>query len=345
MACAFTAVLFALMLAFTLESEPAHAATFATNNSGKTSYFCASNRIYRFNAKTGKAKKIRTFKNTFNVSDVRCYRGYPYFTLNKYAGTAYTENYIYRMKTNGKKLKKLATGRSPFIRSGKIYYTAQRRTTADASYVTVNKGAAVMTTAGKKKKTLVKMADGAKMVLSNSKLYIQHSDNRNPVYEYSLKGKRLRTIMIYSTSGASPMLEASDNKYLYFVDYYHNEVRVLTAGKTKTSRIWKIPSFDIKTSQDYTFCGAAGGYAFKSRSKYSSTTYSGSVLWMRKPYSNKTYKIKGMPKMKPVRVLAKNGKWLIIEFAKVGRNGNNTYVSRITTSGKKYKALASYFKS
>lgn len=83
--------------------------------SGKMVYCATGSGVYKVNVKTKGKKKLC---GGYNVGCLKLYKGYLYFTNTADSGASN----IWRVKTNGKKKKKLANGGRYAIKGKRIYY-------------------------------------------------------------------------------------------------------------------------------------------------------------------------------------------------------------------------------
>lgn len=121
-----TALVLVLSLAFATSVGAAIRPSFACK-SGKAIYFAfnsgtSSTGIKKLSTKTGKVKKVfnrKKIKKSVAYNDVSAKGKYVFFTAS--IGKS-TNTYIYRVKKDGKKIKKLAAGRNLVIIGNRIYY-------------------------------------------------------------------------------------------------------------------------------------------------------------------------------------------------------------------------------
>lgn len=332
--------LLALAAAWAL-TQPVHASTkFATESQGRYSYFKIVNAVWRLDGKTGKTKKIKTIKSASSLDDFRVYGKYVYFTVNKHPGTDDVCNYIYRMKTNGKSLKKLAVGSSPYVRNGKIYYVGEKTQKQYGTTVTRKKGVYVMKTSGKSKKRLIRDSNFRSFAVASNRIFLSYYSGY--FSEYSLKGKYSGidrpmpegvTTLEGTKSGLFAMSNAANGVVRYVTYPYLRSYTDIWYGLNSGN-----PSREP--------IGVRGGYAFVCDRYFrpvNGTYRLYGTMRMQKP-GKKAVKVRAFTNLCPQDVLAKNGKWIVFRVY-LNSPKKNAGVAKIKTNGKGYKILKTYFRS
>lgn len=165
--------------------------TVEDNNNGKYSYVAKLSTIYKVNMEKRTFKKIKTLKGVTDVSDISYYGGYLYFTENRYKGSDMSCDSIYRMKTNGKSLKKLATGSQPVIMGKKIYYVATVKHGSGGDAYTTPTGISRMSLSGKSKKKLLVNDKVTNLACASGRIRYKTSDDIYSVKTLKPDGTKL----------------------------------------------------------------------------------------------------------------------------------------------------------
>lgn len=204
--------------------------------SGKYVYYNIYNKLYRFDTTTRKTKLVKKLKG-FSMSAINIYKGKFYMTVNKYMGTAYTEEYIYRMNKNGSGLKKLAKGRNCMVVDDAVYYI---KTKIDKKYDgDISVAICKMKLNGSGKKTLWNQGEiWGGMYVSGGRIYFSSGEKI-----YSMKKDGSDCIVDYEP-GSNRSLLGSAGGYYYYIDrgsynnyVYRKKVSILMGNM---SRQWEI---------------------------------------------------------------------------------------------------------
>lgn len=179
--------------------------------SGSYIYFSSGESLYKVNIKTKKTTRILTMKYTYELGGVNVYNGYVYFIRYK-GGSGNMVPYIYRVKTNGTSLKKLAKGKNIQIYNGKIYFLRYQFYNDDESTIQPL-GIYRMSTNGTKVTVIKELYLIEKFIVKGSYIYYQSSDDYwdSSVYRISTSGK-YNKCLYYDKS--SSIFDIS-SKYLY----------------------------------------------------------------------------------------------------------------------------------
>lgn len=327
-------VLLALLLACIPSMEAsAKAKTSAPEYSGKWTYYSdCNNIIYKLNSQTGKSSKVKTCKGLSGLSHVSCYDGYLYFD-------AFSKNkrYIYRMKTNGKSLKKLAEGFEPTVYDKKIYF------------ITYNSAKQIktMSLSGKNKKTVVNDSDlffsdaffkTSSYIVVGGKLYyaVRTQDYKTTqLMQCTLKNKDKKVIKTYSASDYTPPYSlATDGEYLY----YRIEKHSMTAsGVPKVScNLYAMRLSDNKITKENKAYG---------ENPYSSITCAKGKIYFLKSSKGKPVFYEYNVKTNKTKTLKKNASIYHITFSKSGYQVlyTDSGIATMKMSGKSYKYLWQLF--
>ena len=167
--------------------------------SGNYIYFAAGEKLYKVNTKTQKSTCILTMSDSFYLCDVNVYNGYIYFVQYK-GGSGCSVPYIYRIKTNGTRLKRLAKGNNIQIYNNKIYFI-RYNFYDDEEMTMINRGIYRMSTSGSNLTAIKSSSLIEKFFVKNNYIYFQSSDiyENNSVYRMSINGKNT-TRLYYNKS-------------------------------------------------------------------------------------------------------------------------------------------------
>lgn len=308
--------------------------TVAGNNHGKYSYVSKMNSIYKVNMETRKFKKIKTFKGVTDIHNISYKSGYLYFVLNRYKGSDMTCDTIYRMKTTGSALKKLATGSDPVIMGKKIYYLpATKHGKGGGAYTTV-RGINRMSLNGTSKKKLLVSDQIIGFACASGRIRYQTSDDIYTVK--TIKTDGTQTEAKISWQGNSPLIYSNTNKLLlaYPSSTYYEK---LIDGKSEVGKIndYGYVYGNIKS------IGCVGNYGFYRSTNVTSTSSSGNLYMCTAKENAKLKKVKHLTNGFPVEVLAVNRGSIVL--CQTYKKTNKYAISVMKTSGKGYRVITRYY--
>ena len=159
---------------------------------------------------------------------------YIYCGLNKYGGTDETDEYIYKVSTNGKTKKKLADGMDPVVIGQYIYYLAYTKKTAYGKTKADDKclGIYRMTLNGKGKKRIYGFSDYAHMLGTDGKNLFYHVNARSSWMKYTIGGSTASAVSItglptnvnFSSWYGSPKVTYGKTVYSFSGSYIYKTV-------------------------------------------------------------------------------------------------------------------------
>lgn len=103
----------------------------ATRNGNNIYYSVSNSGLVRYNVKTKSKKTL--YKNVM-CENISVKGKYIYCTIIKNPDYVYPDFYIYRVSTNGKKKKKLASGTNPIVVGNYIYYVGIKKVKEEIKY-------------------------------------------------------------------------------------------------------------------------------------------------------------------------------------------------------------------
>lgn len=268
--------------------------TYSNNiQSGNYIYFAVDNMLYKVNIKTQKTTRLIKMKNATQIFDVSVYNNYVYFTSVNKNNEKY-QSFIYKIKTDGNYLKKLAQGFSINIINGNIYYI-KCSGYFNGYKEEKNIGIYKMSTSGTNSKPIIKSNGIYDMKMNNSYIYYKKSQYSN-IYKINLSGKSygyisntknhrvvlftkndLYTQYVHPVKGnlalkkfnfstkkwenikSNVLVVAAKNNYIYFIDQGKSTVTLYSKNITtnKTSRLMSTPYFlDLQVASKYIICTA-----------------------------------------------------------------------------------------
>lgn len=179
--------------------------------SGNYIYFAAGDKLYKVNTKTKKSTRILTMSDSFYLCDVNVYNGYIYFVQYK-GGSGCSVPYIYKIKTNGTRLKRLAKGDNIQIYNNKIYFI-RYNFYSDEEMTMSTRGIYRMSTTGTSLIAIKSSSLIEKFFVKNNYIYFQSSDiyENNSVYRMSINGKK--TIRLYYNKSSNIFDVSNVNLY------------------------------------------------------------------------------------------------------------------------------------
>ena len=264
-------VLAVMMLLPVIPAVQAQAAerTAAPAYHGNSTYYAVYGTIFRLDAKSGTAKKVKEIKKAFTVSDISYYNGYLYFAANFYYGTDGSNGYVCRMKADGTGFQKLARGYSPVIYDRKIYYVKTKHVVSPDNEYDDPVGIASMSLTGKNSKVLEKMGKNAygpwSIAMADGKIfYITWSEARGENFfkAYDIKKGTSETVI-----RSSNRLELSDcdSSYVYLCT---------EDGKKSIALVYEIKTgkqYKKTLPDDVTMAGGRDGILYFSRYETNAT--------------------------------------------------------------------------
>lgn len=226
-------VSFLLIFSFTLNlcsaesiSTPASSVKY-----GNYIYYALTNCIYKMNVDTKKVTKIKT-GNVTSYYDLAVKDGWIYCVYNDDAVGLWNQ-YIYRIRTNGKDGKTLDSGYNPMIYNDKIYYTKLNNSEYSDSDNHI-RGIYSMSLSGKNKTAIKKSNLIHEFTVYKSKIYYVDS-GRTKYYlkKMSLSGTSVKT-MTTSDEQISDLCAYSDYIYFRVGDYNFNVYKIKTTSTSKS---------------------------------------------------------------------------------------------------------------
>lgn len=264
-------VLAVMMLLPVIPAVQAQAAerTAAPAYHGNSTYYAVYGTIFRLDAKSGTAKKVREIKQAFTVSDISYYNGYLYFTADFYMGTDGANEYVCRMKEDGTGFQKLARGRSPVIYDKKIYYIKTKHVVSPDNEYDDPIGIASMSFDGKNSKVLEKTGKNVygpwSIAMADGKIfYTTWSEARGENFFKSYDMKKGTSETVIRSLGRIEMSDC-DSSYVYLC-MEDGQRSIAVVYEIKTGKQYK------KTLPDYaTIAGGRDGILYYSRYKTNAT--------------------------------------------------------------------------
>lgn len=316
-----------MLLLFLLPVSVSAGRMHATAANGATVYFAVDDTIYTLNSKTGTYKKIRKFGKPYYIGDLSYHNGYVYFSGNYYRGSDGDETYVCRMKKDGTGFKKLACGYYPKIYGGKLYYIQASVKRYGSTPVTSPTGVGSMSVDGTGKKTLTKFTSqypySYGIVIASGRLF------------YICDGKL--NVMMTSGSGKKALGPCqgmtTDGTYVYCYD--ESSVYKVSLGGTKV-RLFARHKNSYGTALTRVLA-AKNGILFLGDVGYGS----GSGFFK---YNVKTKKLTKIGSYAITQMSLGSGPFAAVHRY-TGGSKYNFAAGRITTSGKSYKTIASYYRS
>ena len=323
------AVLFASLLMLAGPFEVQAAKKMATEAHGKYAYFAVDNTIYRMNSNTGTVRKICAVEGVAMIGKISYYNGYLYFDANVYHGSDGSEYRIYRIRKNGKNLQELGYGIHPRIYNGKLYYAAAAIENVDDDE-------------GKAPQTMVYGLARCKTNGTKRKILVDFPDERNWVYDLEIIGGRIYYVAensLYSvkTSGKGQIrhFDALDMKSDGTSIYLQTEDEIIrfriSSGITPIIKTRWSEGGEPLTCLVY----VKSGYLY-----YKEVDEDGGTAFWRVRISTK--KKKKLKSYNIVEMAAASGSYVAV-YRSMG-DGSHV-LAKMKTNGKKYKKIASYFRS
>ncbi len=236
---------------------------------GDSTYYAVYGTIFRLDAKSGTAEKVKEIKKAFTVSEISYYDGYLYFAANFYYGTDGSNQYVCRMKADGTGFQKIARGCSPVIYDQKIYYVKTKHVVSEENEYDDQIGIASMSLTGKNSKVLEKTAKNISgpwsIAMADGKIFYtmwSEVSGENFFKAYDIKKGTSETVIRSSNS-----LEMSDcdSSYVYLCTE-DGKKSIALVYEIKTGKQYK------KTLPDYvTMAGGRDGILYFSRYETNAT--------------------------------------------------------------------------
>ena len=195
--------------------------------SGKTAYYAVGidggGPVYKYNSTTKKKKKIASGKWMW----LNLKGKYLYLCKNNIPGSDARCTYVYRMKTNGKGKKKLASGSHPIVKGKYIYYLGIHKEKREGRTVDGKvTGLYRMKLNGKGKKKLVSFSGWDypyELAMSGNKILYHMGDGW---YKYDTKTKKKS----YLDKDVVRNIEGVDDEYGNIEDCRSGKLRCSTDG-------------------------------------------------------------------------------------------------------------------
>ena len=311
--------------------------TVEDNNYGKYSYVSKLNVIYRVDMKKRSFKKIKTFKGVTNIHYISYRKGYLYLVLNKYKGSDMACDYIYRMKTNGKSLKKLAVGSQPAIMGGKIYYLAGLRHGSGGDAYTTVRGINKMSLNGSGKKRLLTGTNVTDLACASGRIRYKTSDNIYKVSALNTDGSA--STLNINWDGNSPIIHSSTDKLLLEYPSSTYQQGLSESGKSLVAKI----NDNGYLSRGYRSLGFMNGCGFYRSTTLSSGRVTGTLYMFKTGENAKGKKVKYLKNGFPMDVLAVNKGSIVLAQTYNGGGNKNAAISVMKTNGKGYRVVSKYF--
>lgn len=234
---------FLLIFSFTLNLCNAESVTKPTSSVkyGDYIYYSLSCAIYKMNVNT---KKVTTIKigNVSSYYDLVVKDGWIYCVYNDDPVGVWNQ-YVYRIRTNGKDGKTLDSGCNPIIYNNKIYYT-KLNNIGDSDSDNHIKGIYSMSLSGKNKTAIKKSDSINQFTVYKSKIYyVDQGRKKYYLKKIGLSGTSVKT-MTTSTEQISDLCAYSDNIYFRLGEYQSNVYKI-NVNSTSKSKI--LSNCNIKT--------------------------------------------------------------------------------------------------
>lgn len=229
---------FALVFSFAFANISSAAQTSAYSptssvRSGDYMYYAVYGEIYKVNTNTKKTTLIKSMSTKW-VYDITVSNGWIYFTGNDAGTGAGFRPYVYKVRTNGKNLQRLARGYKPVIYGDKIYYIKVKFSDY-SEYNSDIVGIYKMSLSGRSQKCVKKTTTVSEFKVYKSNIYyITHGNSTGKYYlrKTNLSGSTSK-VMTTSYDGMSNLNIYYD--YIYFNVGYSDYIYRIKTTSTKKS--------------------------------------------------------------------------------------------------------------
>lgn len=252
-------------------AESTNKTTYSNNTqSGDYVYFYNENIIYKVNTKTKKTTRLLKMKNSCLVFDINVYNNYIYF-ISMNGNNEKSQSFIYKVKTDGTGLKKLAQGFDMYINNGSIYYI-KTSGYLTSSHNEKSIGIYKMSTNGKNNKLILKQNGIYSMEVNNSNIYYKKSEHSN-IYKISMTGKACGYIS--NTKNHIIVSVTKNNLYTQYMDNYNARFMKYNFTTKKWQTI-QSNAYAFTANDNYAYyfdCADDGAYVYKKNLKTNKILY------------------------------------------------------------------------
>lgn len=273
--------------AFTNISSAAQAPAYSPTSSissGSYMYYAVYGEIYKVNTNTKKTTLVKSIDDK-SVCDLIVSNGWIYFTAIDSGISSKYKPYIYKVRTNGKDLKKLTKGDNPVIYNDKIYYRKvnfNNSTKYDYDIIGIYR----MSLSGTSDSCIKKASTVDEFIIYKSKIYyVTYSASTHKTYlrRMSLTGENSK-IMTSSTNCSLSDLKAYSD-YIYF-NYNDDIYKIKTTSTSKYRVVSNAEMKDLSSGYIY-YTTYKNDYFYIYKMKLSSKT----KTFIKKIYSLEDVKV------------------------------------------------------